>query len=320
MSALLGVSPRPDGSIVAELSKNQESPMNPVQTDIARTSGAALMLGLLSTMPVAAAPILFSVGGSDQTSSIQATVDAFRTALGNPNNGNAAGTTGGRREINWDGGGPPVDANAPGGTPFNVFLNTRGAQFTTPAPGTGFIQAPPSGGADGGLASFFSNATYGADFGVFSPNRDFTPTGSNITNGAFFIPGTNGGTAAEVRGFGAVFTDVDSANSTKIDYFDINGNLLSEQFVPAGTVPNKSLSFLGVIFNAGEEIFRVTIISGNTALAPGVNDGGGIDLVVMDDFLYAEPTAVPEPASLSLLGMAFAGMGFLGWRRRHNQS
>ena len=57
----------------------------------------------------------FSVGGNASTASIQATVDAFRAALGNPNNGNAAGPlASGRREINWDGGGPPVDANAPG--------------------------------------------------------------------------------------------------------------------------------------------------------------------------------------------------------------
>jgi hypothetical protein len=301
------------------LSIHQEHPMNPMQSHIAKTSGATLMLGLLSAMPAAAGPVVFSVGGTDQTSSIQATVDAFRTALGNPNNGNNPGTTGGRREINWDGGGPPVDANAPGGTPFNVFLNTRGAQFTTPAPGTGFIQAPPSGGANGGLASFFGNATYGADFGVFSPNRDFTPTGSNITNGFFFIPGTNGGNAAQVSGFGAVFTDVDSATSTKIDYFDINGNLLTEQFVPAGTVANQSLSFLGVIFNAGEEIFQVTITTGTNALAGGTNDGNGIDLVVMDDFLFSEP--VPEPASLALLGAALAGMGLFGWRRgRRGQS
>jgi hypothetical protein len=51
--------------------------------------------------------ITFSVGGDDTPASIQPTVDAFRAALGNPNNGNAPGPLAqGRREINWDGGGP----------------------------------------------------------------------------------------------------------------------------------------------------------------------------------------------------------------------
>ena len=91
-------------------------------------------------MTVHAAPVTFSVGGDTTTASIQNTVTNFQNASGNPNNGNNAGATSGRREINWDGGGG-VANNAPGGTPFTVFLNTRGALIQTPAPGTGFIQA-----------------------------------------------------------------------------------------------------------------------------------------------------------------------------------
>jgi hypothetical protein len=297
-----------------------------------RAAGGAKATGLTAAVvaavagaPVAAAPILFSVGGDRTPGSIQPTVAAFQAALGNPNNGNVAGPLfTGHREINWDGGGPPVDANAPGGTPFNVFLQTRGAQFTTP--GTGFVQAPPSGGANGGLAGpiatgGFNNPTYGDIFGVFSLNRDFTPVGSTITEGHFFIPGTNGNTPAEVKGFGAVFTDVDSATSSKIEFFDKNGLLLDSESVPAGTVANKSLSFLGVNFNAGEEIFSVRITSGTNPLASTTNDGGGIDLVVMDDFLFAEPTAVPEPASWALFGAAaVAAMGVRRWRRRDQRS
>ena len=150
-----------------------------------KASGAvAISVSLLTAAPSAAGPVVFSVGGSDAISSIQPTVTSFQTALGNPNNGNNAGTTGGRREINWDGGNPAIVANGPGGTPFNVFLNNRGAQFTTP--GTGFVQAPPSGGPDNGLAGAFNNLTYGDIFTVFSASRDFTPVGSNIDQRSLF--------------------------------------------------------------------------------------------------------------------------------------
>src|SRR5438874_4718508 len=179
------------------------------------------------------APVVFQAAGVT-TDSIQSSVDAFRAALGIPNNGNNPGPLkNGRREINWDGGNPNVmDTTAPV-TPFNVFLNTRGSQFTTP--GLGLSQGPPSGGPQGGLAVLFGNPTYAKIFRTFSPSRLFTPVGSNITNASFSIPGTNGNAPATVRGFGAVFTDVDqpdgvgdavNGGSTHIEYFDRNGALL----------------------------------------------------------------------------------------------
>ena len=86
------------------------------------------------------APIVFQAAGTN-AASIQSTVDAFRTALGDPNNGNNPGPLpSGRREINWDGGGNNFTTSPPV-TPFDVFLDTRGAQFTTP--GVGLSQAPP---------------------------------------------------------------------------------------------------------------------------------------------------------------------------------
>ena len=168
-------------------------------------------------------------------------MDAFRHRLGDPNNLNNPGPLGlkGRREINWDGGNPNVlDTTAPV-NPFVVFLNTRGGQFTTP--GLGLSQAPPSGGPQGGLAVLFGNPTYGHTFRAFSLSRLFTPVGSNITEASFSIPGTNGTVPASVRGFGAVFTDVDqpdgvgssvTGGSTRIQYFDRNAMRASFNTIP----------------------------------------------------------------------------------------
>ena len=202
----------------------------------------------------------------------------------------------GRREINWDGGNPSVLTTTAPVTPFNVFLNTRGSQFTTP--GLGLSQAPPSGGPQGGLAMLFNNPTYGAIFSTFSPSRLFTPVGSNITEAVFFIPGTNGANPATVSGFGAVFTDVDQPDgsgpgvkrgnrgaSTLIEYFDRDGRLIFSSFVPASP-GDGSLSFFGIVFDDAR-IASVRITAGD--VATGRNDDGQHDIVMMDDFLYGEP-------------------------------
>jgi hypothetical protein len=237
------------------------------------------------------APVVFQAAGAT-TESIQSSVDAFRAALGIPNNGNKPGPlTHGRREINWDGGNPNVmDTTAPV-TPFNVFLNTRGSQFTTP--GLGLSQAPPSGGPQGGLAVLFSNPSYDKTFRTFSPSRLFTPVGSNITNASFFIPGTNGTVPAIVRGFGAVFTDVDQQAdgnpnhkaSTLIEYLDKDSRILFSSSVPASP-GGGNLSFFGIVFGDAR-IASVRIQAGN--VAPGPSDDARHDIVMMDDFIYGEP-------------------------------
>jgi hypothetical protein len=85
------------------------------------------------------------------------------------------------------------------------------------------------------------------------------------------------------------------ANSTQIQFFGTSG-LLYSSFVAPGAVANGSLSFLGVLFNAGERITAVRITTGTTALGPNDNPSGGVDVVAMDDFLYSEP--LPEPSTL----------------------
>ena len=243
-------------------------------------------------------PIVFSAAGTD-AASIQATVDSFRAALGGVNNGNAPGPIAtGFREINWDGGGSTATAIA--GTPFAGFQDTRGALFTTP--GSGFVQATPDG-----LATTFSNSTYATIFETFSNPRLFSAIGSNITDVNFFIPGPGTTAAATTSSFGAVFTNVGLASTTSIQAFNRLGDSLGTFFAPTAS---SGLSFVGVAFTT-EDIFRVRITSGNSALGP--NNGGAVNVVAMDNFIYGEPTGVPEPASALTLGLGLFAVGT--WRK-----
>ena len=246
-------------------------------------------------------PAVFQAAGPN-IASIQGTIADFRAALGDPVNGNALNELDkGRREINWDGA-APTDVTTPPVNPFNTFLNTRGAQFTTP--GIGLSQAPPSGGPQGGLVALFGNTNYATAFRAFSALRLFTPVGSNITDTVFLVPGSNGSTRAAVTGFGAIFTDVDQPDgsgpgtkygnrgaSTLMQFFGADGRLLFSSFVSAAP-GNGGFSFLGIKFN-DPRIASVRIIAGN--IAPGPDDDGKTDVVMMDDFIYGEPHHLTTP-------------------------
>lgn len=250
-----------------------------------------------------AVPIVFSAVGNN-AASIQATVDAYRAALGTLNPNVPGSFASGRREINWDG--VPDAFSAPNNLPANFFnVNSpRGAVFSTP--GAGFQVSADTTPLPPGTPVEFGNIdpNYPNFFGTFSPQRLFTALGSTITDVLFFVPGST--TPATTNGFGSIFTDVDLPNVTRIQYFDATDALLGDFFAPAAS-GNETLSFLGVLFDAGERVARVRITSGNQVLAPGNTLS---DLVVMDDFIYGEPRRVAEPATIGLilLGMAFVSL------------
>src|SRR5215813_4459340 len=280
-----------------------------------RFAGAGLAL-FVNAATAVSGPITFSGSGSTPAG-IQATVDAFRADLGslNPNVPGSFGS--GRREINWDA--VPDTFAAPNNLPADFFnVNSpRGVVFTTA--GSGFQVSANAVNPTSTPVLFGNiNPTYPGLFQTFSPQKLFTALGSNVLDVDFLVPGST--TPALTRGFGSVFTNVTLANTTSLTFFDANNASLGIFFAPAVPGAEQSLSFLGVDFGS-DIVSRVLITNGNAPLGP--NEGPGIDLVVMDDFVYGEPVSrMPEPSTLMLLAGGFLGLGLMrrgGFMRGRNR-
>ena len=242
------------------------------------TVGVALALGAVNF--ASAAPVEFTASGA-QPADIQAAVDAFRAALGTPH-----------FEINWDG--VPDTKAAPNLMPFDQF-KARGVLFATP--GSGFEISAKAGNPTGTPVEF-GDITGGLrnQFQVFSKERLFTALDSAVTLTQFVVPGSN--TLATSNAFGSVFTNVTKEGVTTIDYLNASGQSLHTQIVPASK--RGGLSFAGTFFSQGEKVSTVRITSGNVelnrevGLIPNPRGDDPVDVVVMDDFIYATPQAVAQ--------------------------
>ena len=225
-------------------------------------------------------------GAGANAAGLQATVDDFRARLG-ANNGVAAATTGGRREVNWDG--IPQASLDPFPGSFFSTTSPRGIVFSTPG-------SRMKVNGDPGSASFlFADVTallpngqpWGpVEFGTFSPSRFFATMYSNITDVTFTVPG--GSVPATVSAFGVVLVDVDVAEATRLEFYDRDAQLFYRHVVPVAGATSKGLSFVGV--QLSRPAARVRIIAGTHPVnAPFQNpppDGVGID-----DVIVAEPVA-----------------------------
>ena len=231
-------------------------------------------------------PVVITAAGA-KPDDIRAKVEEYRALLGGPDNGGTPGTQpSGYRSINWDG--LPDELSAPNLYAPDFFNDAkppraRGALLATP--GQGLMVSADSENPAGAQPRFGNiNDSYSNIFTAYSGERMFSPVGSNIVDLTFFVPGTQ--TPAVVRGFGAVYADVDT-DHTAFEYFDAAGKSLGTFATP---ISDNGLSFLGVAFPE-PIVHRVRIAYGTTALGPA--DGPQSDVAVMDDFIYGEPQAIP---------------------------
>ena len=273
-----------------------------------------------------ATPMVFSGSGADAATAL----DDFRNAIGGARNAGAPAESG-RREIGWDGvrlDGTDANPNTQVVDPGNTVIisvdrfRNQGALFANPyaVSGDGFASVNPD------TANRFP---------AFSPSNTFvmqddTPYqfDDRFIGQSFTIPGT--ATAAGTRGFGAIFIDVENAGSSSIEYFghDTSGNEVSLGTYNVPTGASGQPQFLGVLFDQ-PVVTDVNLTVGTNTLFNfdgnsfqsfgGENLTHGTDLVVTDDFVFAEPTmaaAVPEPSSYIMM---LAGLGLLSFTARQKK-
>ena len=264
-----------------------------VYTLTSSSSSSSVLAAPVEKCPGYGSVTVISASAPTKSQLLDDSFEAFRQLLGGdaPNgNGNTdPPIEGGHRQINWDAPGTILPFDMPG----DFFATTvpRGIQFHSD---TNEFRVSDDGITSDKLFDSI-NPDAAQNFLTFSPQRLFTPVGGNkneifIT---FEVPAST--IPATVAGFGAIFVDVDLEYTTKMTLYAESGCVIAEEFAKPG-----GLSFLGVI--SGEyapDIYSIEMEYGTHALDFKWNGWGqppqaqgGVDFVVMDDFIYSEPKAI----------------------------
>ena len=215
------------------------------------------------------------------TGNIQGSLDKFRSVLGGSLN-TTPGAVGGYREVNWDAVpdeliGKPMPTN---------FFNTPGDNVPA-SQQRGLTYEPGSGEFRISATNFIEvNSTTSGEFTPFSGEKTFANVNANLWVIEPEVPGK--AEAATIQGFGIVFSDVDVANSTSMEFFN-EGKSLGKFFAPVHS-STSSFSFLGVYFK-DEKVTSVRVSHQGPLATAGkdVSDGGTADLLILDNFIYDEP-------------------------------
>ncbi len=269
------------------------------------------LLTLTPGNPVAAmTPTEFSGAGLGNALTA---MQSFQNTIGGADNGGTpAPQSGGFRSINWD------DV-ALDGTDFGGLSTVINSGHTVAIPTNRYQERGVSFGqtfavSNDGLTDV--NPTTANLFHSFSGSNVFSSL-NNITVNINFVQASDHSTSklpAETAGFGAIFLNVEVANTTSIEYFHGNQSL-GKFFVPAGTAGQTQ--FLGELFPSAV-VTNVQIklgtdavftFSGTAITSPNTDAPPTTNLVAADDFVYSEPIANPDmPSIAGTQGQVFSGV------------
>jgi hypothetical protein len=262
---------------------------------------------------VAGAPTTFSgVGGTNTSGGAVTAQSAFEAAIGGVRNSAASPQTGGFRTITWDG--VKLDGTDFGGETVVIVPDKTIGIPVNRFEGQGVVFEEIYAVADDGFLAV--NPNVAGRFPAFSPLNTFAMFNDNSIGFRFALAASPTVTPepATTRGFGAVFRNVQTPNTTSIEYFH-GAASLGKFFAPTGT--QGQAEFLGVLF-ANPVVTSITITCGTdtlfsfdgTAIVSGGADSPPThNLVVTDDFVYPEPTA---PTNAIVPVAATAGAPFSG--------